>query len=218
MRILLLGLIVWSSISASMSRADTDTAGVFDYYVLSLSWSPNWCLREGDAKQSPQCTPRENEAAKLGWILHGLWPQFEAGWPQYCQTAHRPPSRTETGEMSDIMGTSGLAWHQWKKHGTCSGLPSDAYFAKSRTAYEAINRPAVLRKLPHAVNLPAHVVEEAFLEANPQLSADMITITCQADHIQEARICLTKDLEPRSCGRDVSADCTLTDALMAPLR
>ncbi|MEO9648645.1 MAG: ribonuclease T2 [Roseobacter sp.] len=194
--------------------ASSDTAGSFDYYVLSLSWSPNWCALEGDARNSDQCGARHNH----GWILHGLWPQYERGFPDYCQTATRPPSRRMTAEMADIMGTPGLAWHQWKKHGTCSGLDATTYFATSRQAYDAIVRPSVLRRLTEDVRINPKVIEQTFLQANPSLKADQITITCKADHIQEARICLTRDLKPRTCGRDVITDCSASTALFTPVR
>ena len=189
--------------------AAADTAGEFDYYVLSLSWSPNWCALEGRARGSEQC----DAGAGFGWIMHGLWPQYETGWPQDCFSTHQPPSRAMTRDMADVMGTSGLAWYQWNKHGACSGLAPAAYYALARDAYEGVTRPGVFRRLEDAVRLPARVVEEAFLEANPDLHPDAITITCRNGHIQEARICLTKDLDPRRCGDDVIRDCTLTDAL-----
>ena len=194
--------------------ADGEKAGEFDYYVMALSWSPNWCALEGDAKGSDQCKAKHDH----GWILHGLWPQFERGWPSYCNTRERNPSRRDTAAMADIMGTGGLAWHQWNKHGRCSGLSSDDYYALSREAYARVSRPEVFRKLDRSVKLPASVVEEAFLQANPQLSADGVTITCKSSFIQEARICLTRDLEPRTCGRDVIRDCTQTKAQFDPVR
>lgn len=120
--------------------------------------------------------------------------------------------------MSDIMASGGLAWHQWKKHGRCSGLSSEAYFALSREAYAKITRPPVFRKLDDPVKLPASVVEDAFIESNPELLRDMITITCRSSHIQEARICLTKDLGFRKCGADVLRDCSANDALFNPVR
>jgi ribonuclease T2 len=206
-------LVIWV-LMAGLACADPGRPGRFDYYVLSLSWSPNWCALEGDARGSPQCHPRHDH----GWILHGLWPQYHRGWPEYCPTAERPPSRGMTAQMADIMGTPGLAWHQWKKHGTCSGLAAPAYFALSREAYERINRPEVLRKLTRTVRVPAAVIEEAFLQANPDLEADGVTITCREGHIQEARICLSRDLVPVPCGRDVVRDCGLRDAVLAPIR
>lgn len=188
--------------------------GQFDYYVLSLSWSPNWCEIEGDARGSDQCDARHDH----GWILHGLWPQYHRGWPSFCQTAERAPSRGMTAAMSDIMGSSGLAWHQWKKHGTCSGLSAPAYYALSRDAYARVTRPEIFRKLTRRVKLPASVVEEAWLEANPNLEPDGITITCRDGYIQEARICLSRDLDPVPCGRDVVRDCRMRDAVFAPVR
>ncbi len=201
-------------LSAGLVRAEGEQAGSFDYYVLSLSWSPTWCALEGDARRSPQCDP----ARDLGWALHGLWPQYEQGWPSHCRTTHRDPSRRQTKAMADIMGTSGLAWYQWKKHGRCSGLSATEYFDTARKAYQAVTRPAVFRKLDQPVRLPAEVVEEAFLKANPDWTEDMLTITCKSRRIQEARLCLTRDLEPRECGRDVVTDCSLRDALLENIR
>jgi len=133
------------------------------------------------------------------------------------RSSEQNPSRGQTGAMEDVMASGGLAWHQWKKHGRCSGLAATAYFEKSREAYGKINRPAVFRKLDKTVKIPARVVEEAFLEANPDLDADMITITCKGAHIQEARICFTKGLDLRTCGRDVIRDCSKS-ALFDPVR
>lgn len=194
--------------------ADGEKAGDFDYYVLALSWSPSWCAEEGDAEGSPQCRP----GSGFGWILHGLWPQYEEGWPSYCRGPGRNPSRAETAAMADITGTGGLAWHAWKKHGRCSGLSAEAYFETARRAYDAVDRPAVLRQLDEPVRLPASVVEEAFLEANPALSADMVTVTCAGGRVDEVRICLARDLAPRRCGADVVRDCTRPDALLEPVR
>lgn len=200
--------------AAGNARADGDRAGAFDYYVLSLSWSPTWCAIEGDARGADQCDARHDH----GWVLHGLWPQYHRGWPSDCATTERPPSRAMTREMEDIMGSAGLAWHQWNKHGRCTGLSASAYYALSRKAYARLNRPEIFRKLKDPVRLPASVVEDAFLKANPGLTRDMLTITCRDGRIQEARLCLSKSLDPVPCGRDVIRDCTLQDALFDPVR
>lgn len=205
---------VVSFLSGLWLMAGSAVAGDFDYYVLSLSWSPTWCAIEGDARHSPQC----DETRDHGWVLHGLWPQYHRGFPSHCQSAERPPSRSMTEEMADIMGTSGLAWYQWKKHGACSGLTAPAYYALSREAYGRVARPKVFRKLKDPVRLPALVVEEAFLKANPHLEPDMITITCRDGRIQEARVCLSKSLDPVPCGQDVVRDCRMKDALFDPVR
>lgn len=199
---------------ARAAWAEGERAGEFDYYVLALSWTPTWCAIEGDARGSTQCDPGQG----YGFTMHGLWPQFEQGWPSFCPTNERQPSRSDTNAMVDIMGSSGLAWHQWRKHGVCSGLSSDNYFALSRLAYSRVNRPELLRQVDQDYRLPASVIEEAFLEANPDLSADMLTVTCRDGRIQEVRICLTRQLEPRECAADVRRDCTMQDALFSPMR
>ena len=191
-----------------------DVAGEFDYYVLALSWSPNWCRLEGDARNSPQCDPD----ADFGWVLHGLWPQYEQGWPQNCRSSFTPPSRGQTGAMADIMGTSGLAWYQWNKHGVCAGVAPQAYYDLARRAYDSIAKPDVFRRLDRSVTLPARLIEEAFLKDNPSLAPDGLTVTCKDGFIQEARICLTRELEPRRCGADVVRDCTLQSAGFEPIR
>jgi ribonuclease T2 len=211
MRLGLLALLICLPL---LARAEGGRAGEFDYYVLALSWSPNWCALEGDARGSDQCDTRHDH----GWVLHGLWPQYHRGWPSFCSTARRPPSRGMTAAMADIMGSGGLAWHQWRKHGVCSGLSAAEDFTLSRAAYDGITRPEVFRRLDRPVRLPAQVVEEAFLKANPRLDRDGITITCKDGHIQEARICLSRDLDPVPCGRDVVRDCRMRDALFHPVR
>ena len=197
------------------AHAEGQHAGDFDYYVMSLSWTPSWCDLEGDARQSPQC----RQGQGYGFTLHGLWPQYaDDGYPSFCRTIARNPSRSMSNDMADIMGTSGLAWYQWKKHGRCAGLSAADYYATARKAYGKINRPVIFRKLKTDISLPASVVEQAFLEANPELKPDQITVTCKAHKIQEVRICLTKDLHLMTCGYDVSRDCTLRDAGMGKMR
>jgi ribonuclease T2 len=189
--------------------AAQDIAGDFDYYVMALSWQPNWCAHDG--RGSDQCdVPR-------GWTLHGLWPQHEAGWPRDCAAIVRDPSRRETAAMEDIMGSGGLAWYQWKKHGRCAGLDPADYFAAARRAYAAVERPEVLRRLSEPVELPAEVVEAAFLRANPRLTDAGVRVTCKAGYVHEIRVCLTRDLVPRDCGVDVRTDCDVADAVLLPI-
>lgn len=200
------GLALAGMMTAGLAFSEGERAGDFDYYVLALSWSPTWCALEGDDRESPQCDK------PLGWVLHGLWPQFERGYPSYCNTTARDPSRRQTAAMEDIMGTDGAAWHQWKKHGRCSGLPAQEYLDVSREAYDSITRPPAFKTLSKDILLPAEVVELAFMSTNKGLGSDEITVTCRDRRIQEVRICLSKDLEPRTCGEDVIKDCTLTKA------
>ncbi|MEM6322768.1 MAG: ribonuclease T2 [Pseudomonadota bacterium] len=201
-------LMIWL-LGLAPAWAEGERAGDFDYYVMALSWSPNFCATT--TRENPQCD------APFGWVLHGLWPQYEEGWPSYCPTNHRNPSRRDTADMADIMGSPGSAWHQWNKHGRCTGLSSEDYYALSREAYGRITRPEVFRKMSKSFTMPASLIEEAFLRDNPAFEADMLTVTCKDRRIQEVRVCMRRSLEPRICGRDVIRDCTMQNALMDPI-
>lgn len=203
-----------AGLGSGPARAEGERAGDFDYYVLSLGWSATWCALTGDARGDPQC----DDGRGLTFTLHGLWPQHEQGWPSYCRTSAADPTRAQTAAMADVMGGPGLAWHEWKKHGRCSGLSAADYFALSRKARAGVTIPPVLAALRRDVRLPASVVEEAFLEANPDLSAETLTVTCEDGMIDEVRVCLTRDLAPRACAADVARDCRLTDAAMEGVR
>lgn len=207
-------LTLWLILTALPLRAEGQKAGVFDYYVMSLSWSSAWCALEGDARDDPQCDPGRG----LTFVLHGLWPQYETGWPDYCRTVERDPTRAETAAMADIMGGAGLAFYQWKKHGRCSGLSAPAYYATARAAFESVTIPPVFARMSKTLKVPAEVIEGAFLESNPGLMRDQITVTCKDGLIQEVRLCLAKDLKPRRCGTDTIRDCRLSDAVLEAVR
>lgn len=207
---LAIALMIWGS----AARADGEKAGDFDYYVMSLSWSANWCALTGDARDDPQC----DAGRGLTWTLHGLWPQYEDGYPSYCRTGQSDPSRSDTAAMADIMGGAGLAFYEWKKHGRCSGLSAKDYFAASRKAYDAVTIPPIFAQISKDLLVPASVIEDAFVESNPRLARNQITVTCDDGMIQEVRICLTTALEPRDCGADVVQDCTLQDAGLEAIR
>jgi ribonuclease T2 len=211
--LLALCLITGLSFLSPPARA-ADKAGDFTHYVLALSWNASWCAIEGDARNADQCDARHN----IGFTLHGLWPQGERDWPEYCRSRHRDPSRGESREMADIMGSPGLAWHQWKKHGRCADIPAKEYYALSREAFGMIKKPRVLRKLDKTVSLPPGVVEKAFLEANPELKANQLAVTCRDGFVQEVRVCLSKALVPRACTPKTERGCRAKSAKLPPIR
>lgn len=202
------------AVLALPALAEGEKAGDFDYYVAALSWSATWCEREGAARGEPQCDPGQG----ITFVLHGLWPQYEDGWPSWCRTVERDPSRGETAVVADVFGGAGAAFYQWKKHGRCSGLSALDFYAKARRVREGVKIPAVFAKINRRLEVPASVVEGAFLEANPGLSADMVTVTCDQGMIAEVRLCLTPDLAPRPCAPDSARDCRMQDAVLLPLR
>jgi ribonuclease T2 len=185
--------------------AQRNEPGVFDYYVLALSWSPTYCIEGGDKRDDPQCDRHKN-GRPYAFVLHGLWPQRERGWPQECRSADRGWVPGPVADrMLDIMPSKRLVFHEYRKHGTCSGLGVDGYFDLSRRLYEKVKVP------PRFV----HVADERmmvgvgeligdFLQANPGLKPDMMSVRCGgAGHrLKEVRVCFTKSGEFRSCGRN----------------
>lgn len=201
-------------LGAGAALAEGERAGDFDYYVMALSWSSAWCALEGDDRGDPQC----DAGRGLTFVLHGLWPQYEDGWPSFCRTVERDPPRSLTDAQADVFGGAGAAFYQWKKHGRCSGLSAPAFYDLARRAFGSVKVPPVLAEVDRDLKVPASVIEGAFLETNPGLARDQVTVTCRAGRIQEVRICLTPELTPRRCGADVLRDCTLTDAVLEAVR
>lgn len=199
MRHVLMRALIWL---AAAPVAAQDRAGDFGYFVLALSWSPSWCAAEG-RDDADQCDPRRD----LGFVVHGLWPQHERGWPEHCDTDARGPTRAQSAAMADIMGSAGLAWAQWRKHGRCTGLDGAAYLALTRAALARVRIPPALRATDRDRSVSPRMIEAAFLQANPAMAADGVTVTCAQGRLREVRICLTRDLDPRPCAPDAARDC-----------
>ncbi len=177
--------------------------GAFDFYVLSLSWSPGFCATGGEEKGKDQC----REGADIGFTVHGLWPQYDHGYPSDCRGDTSPP-RSALAETDGVYPDRGLARYEWRKHGTCSGLDADGYFAAARAARDAVTIPPRFKD-PHAAQTlsPADVVK-AFAAANPALHADMLAAICEHGTLDEVRVCFSKDLRSfRSCPEVVREGC-----------
>jgi ribonuclease T2 len=166
--------------------------GNFDFYVLSLSWSPGFCETGGAEKARAQCA----SGANLGFVVHGLWPQYNHGYPSDCGPAGRFPSSIALQETKGVYPDEGLARYEWRKHGTCSGKSPTDYFADVRRAREAIIIPPPFRE-PHEAQtwVPADI-QRAFIAANPRLRPGMMAIECARGRavLEEVRICFSKDL------------------------
>jgi len=165
-------------------------AGSFDFHVLALSWSPGFCETEGARKARNQCEPGRG----LGFTVHGLWPQFERGYPIECEPSARTPSRLAMEEARGLYPDEGLARYEWRKHGTCAGKSPADYFRDVRRARERINIPDNLKSPSGDARMRPAEVERAFTEANPGLAPDMIAVVCRRGMLQEVRICFEKDL------------------------
>jgi ribonuclease T2 len=209
-----LGGVVAVLLALAAPAAAQNRAGAFDHYILALSWMPAFCASEGEARGDARCAP----GTRHGWMVHGLWPQHRGGtWPEYCPTAERPPTRRETAEQADLFGASGAAWHQWNKHGRCTGLSAQGYYALTRAALDRLTLPAIFQRIDQPLSVAPDVIEAAFIEDNPGLTGDMMVTTCRRDTLVELRLCLNRDLSPRPCDAEVRS-CALRSARLLPLR
>jgi len=196
MRRRLLALVGLLLVSACI-RADAP--GRFDYYVLALSWSPQYCA-SSTAGSDPQCS------RPFGFVVHGLWPQHERGWPQDCGKGEwLPESLIE--RMLPIMPSRKLVLHEWRKHGVCSGLGAEGYFSAVERAYRAVRIPERYRSPRDYLRVSTTQLEADFRAANPALRPDGIALECSGNYLKEIRLCLDKSLAPRACGSDVRDRC-----------
>ena len=178
--------------------------GEFDFYVLALSWSPGFCAGEGGRRAREQCAPGSN----LGFVVHGLWPQYERGYPSQCGT-DRSPSRIAVEEARGVYPEEGLARHEWRTHGTCSGLSPAEYFRAVRQARDRVRVPEQFQRAGAPQSLTPLEVARAFAQINPGLRPDTMAVVCRREELQEMRFCLDKDLRSfRSCPQVARAGCS----------
>src|SRR3984885_10370205 len=197
--------------------APSGVPGQFDFYVLSLSWSPSFCAETAEryAGSSPslQCGPRP-----YSFVVHGLWPQYDKGFPEYCEVPAPRLNRGIVSSMLDLMPAPRLIYNEWDRHGTCSGLAARAYFDTIRKAREAVKIPSQYGDLQEPLNVTPAAVEEAFIKANPGVSTNGMAVECDKKRLTEVRICLSKDLQFRDCADIARRSCRRDQLLMPPMR
>lgn len=195
--------------SAAQPAGDLTLGEGFDFYVAALSWSPSYCAATGDGASDLQCGPD----APFGFIMHGLWPQFESGYPTDCDTQFGADVTNDlAASMLDIMPSWALVRHEWTKHGSCTGLSQADYFETTRRAFERIALPAFEEG---SRSFDPDEVENMFRSANEGLPASAIAVTCDDRHVRDVRICLSRDLrEFVSCPEVDRRSCRLPRALM----
>nr|WP_157091671.1 ribonuclease T2 [Methylobacterium nodulans] len=164
--------------------------GRFDFYVLALSWSPTFCALTGERRGDAQC----DAGRRLGFVVHGLWPQYDRGYPGECGAFPRSPSRQALAEAEGVFPTEGLARYEWRKHGTCSGEDPARYFRLTRRARDAVTIPERFARPAGDQRVAPIDVARLFVASNPGLRPDMMAVTCRAGRLEEVRICFTRDL------------------------
>jgi ribonuclease T2 len=177
--------------SASSERAKlrVATGSGFDYYLLNLSWSPEFCFSHPNAAEC---------ASHSTFVLHGLWPQNTDGsYPENCSNA---PGPADPASFGDIYPDQGLLEHEWHTHGTCSGLNAADFLTTARAAYKSVVIPPPLSNLSSQTSMPPAEIISLFTKANPGLSPENMAVSCGNNFLTAVEVCLDKSLHPIACG------------------
>jgi ribonuclease T2 len=211
--VLALSLAIVAGASAQDRRQNQP--GQFDFYVLALSWSPSFCEAAGERGTPPQ---QQCGARRYSFVVHGLWPQYDKGYPEFCQQPAPRLDRNIVSSMLDLMPAPRLIFHAWEKHGTCSGLSPTAYFENVRKVRALVKIPDAYLEPKELLTVAPDEVEEAFVKANPGLARDAVTVTCDSRRLSEVRVCVGKDLSFRACPEIDARACRRDKVVMPPVR
>jgi ribonuclease T2 len=190
------------------SQAAQGQPGVFDYYLLTLSWSPEFCHSPAHAEK-PEC-----QSGHYGFVVHGLWPQYaQRGYPENCSNA---AGLSNPSEMADIMPDAGLVAHEWSAHGTCTGLDAENYFKLLRQARSSVKIPDRFAAPHQSFSIPPQDVKRAFVQANPNFTADDMTVSCGNNYLTSVSLCMSKELKATACQN--LRDCRANVIRVPPIR
>ena len=209
-------ILVTAGHAAAQDRRQ-NAPGEFDFYVLALSWSPSFCEAASERGNSGRNTQIQCERP-FSFVVHGLWPQYERGFPEYCQRPSPRLDRNVMTSMLDLMPAPGLIFNEWDKHGTCSGLGARAYFENIRKARAAVKIPEEFLQLSESKTIAPEALEAAFIKVNPGLSSSAISVVCSSRRLSEVRVCMSKDLQFRSCEEIDRRACRRDEVVMPPVR
>lgn len=212
-----LALAALAFIWAGAAAADERGGAPFDYYLLALSWSPTYCA-SSERDHDLQCASGRG----YEFVLHGLWPQYRSGWPQYCDAAGSGLSKSLITGMLDIMPSRSLVRHQWNKHGTCTGLSPEAYFALARKLHDEISIPARYIDPERSIEISVEEFVGDFAAANEDLEPEMISVQCGSRRgrarLAELRICFSRAGAPVPCGPNEQRQCRADRLVLPPAR
>jgi ribonuclease T2 len=189
-----------------------NAAGSFSYYLLTLSWAPDFCAAPGNPQDPAECF----KGRKIGFVVHGLWPQGDRGrGPENCGSSAVPQSIVTL--MLKYIPTASLIQHEWTTHGTCSGLSVADYFAAVRKARDSVTIPTDFQAPNHSVKLSPKDIEGRFAAANPTFPKTAFRTSCTNNDLQEARICFSQDLAPQACTAS-AGECTMKTITVLPVQ
>jgi ribonuclease T2 len=207
-------LFAWPDVLVNARRF----SGKFDYYVLALSWSPTYCASRAGRRDRQQCGTGRGYA----FVVHGLWPQYEKGWPDFCPASERYVPQHKIEKMLLVMPSKRLVIHEWEKHGTCSGLSQSDYFSAIRLVFSKVKVPARYISPSRPLVISPQLLASDFLTTNAWLEPEMLSIHCGNSRdrgvLRELRVCFDRDLNPRSCGANEKRICRARTLVMPPVR
>jgi ribonuclease T2 len=214
---LCLALAALALLWAGAAAADEGDGQPFDYYVLALSWSPTYCASRG-REDNLQCASGRG----YEFVLHGLWPQYRSGWPQFCEATGFGLSEALISDMLDIMPSRSLVRHQWNKHGTCTGLKPGSYFALARKLHDEITIPARYIDPERSIEVSVEQFVADFTATNRDLEPEMISVKCGnrrgRARLAELRICFSRAGAPVPCGPNEQRQCRAERLVLPPAR
>jgi ribonuclease T2 len=214
---LALSLALAAASAPAVSAAETAppvATELFDYYVMTLSWAPGFCDLGGQETSSPECAAGSSD----GFVVHGLWPDNEyRPNPEACPGQEASPADLEYEH--GLYPNDRLAAYEYHKHGTCTGLSAHDYFATVRNVRGRLNIPAMLKAPSHELRLAPGDIEQAFMDANPNLRPDNMAVSCSNGELVDVRFCIAKDLKSYAVCRKVARHtCQRTSIMVAPVR
>ena len=200
------------------SFPDAPQAGQFDYYVLALSWSPSYCAGEAGQNDTQQCAP----GRRFAFVVHGLWPQYFQSWPENCSTRETWIPQDLIDGMMDVMPSKKLIIHEWKKHGSCSGLSQQDYFISVRRIFGNVRIPARYLSPQALVTITPEQLVTDFVKSNTGLTADMLSVQCgnarDRARLSELRVCVNKAGEFTACGANETRRCRAKTLVLPPVK
>ena len=191
-----------------------DVPGKFDYYVLALSWQPAFC--ETRPNKTECVSQDENGFDAKNFVLHGLWPNVRNRGKSYgyCNVPEKfrkrswcdlPALKLSKGVRKRLRtfmpgSASCLQRHEWYKHGSCSGLSPDEYYALTDKLVRMVSETEFSKFI--SANIGRYVKRNAVLNAFDKEfgkgSRSFLELKCKTKKgikfLTEIRIYLRKDL------------------------
>ncbi|CAN7376500.1 ribonuclease T2 family protein [Rhizobium sp. LjRoot258] len=180
-------------IAIAAGVAEAQDAGGKTRLILAASWQPAFCETN---QRKPECsTQTKDRFDATNFSLHGLWSMRK----EYCDVSGSLRTADKNGDwrklpevelstatraaLEKIMpGTqSGLERHEWIKHGSCTRMSADDYFATSVRLIDELNASAVRDLFAASIGkaLTAEAIKAAFDKSFGPGAGDRVKMSCR---------------------------------------